>query len=62
MIFHFNYEELKALYRILEHEFIPYDDIEAHNTVRKIFQCIKEYESTSTESIESTETKNNLPE
>lgn len=42
--YEFAIDELRALYRILEHEFIPYDDFDAQATVRKIARCIQEHE------------------
>lgn len=36
--------ELKALYRILEHEYIKYDDMEAMSVVRMIRRILEEHE------------------
>jgi len=38
----FSLEELKALGRILEHQYIAYDDEEAHLVVNKIFKILRE--------------------
>lgn len=38
----FTLPEAKALYRILSHYYIPYEDREAHKAVDKIMKFIKE--------------------
>jgi hypothetical protein len=40
----FGLNELKILYRILEHHYIPYEDQEAHDVVNKISRIIQENE------------------
>lgn len=40
----FSIDELKALYRVLEFEYITYDDLEARMLVRKIREAIEEHE------------------
>lgn len=40
-------EELKDLYRILEHHYIPYEDERAHAVVNKIMKVIKENDARS---------------
>lgn len=41
----FELNELKALYRILEYEWIPINDREAHIVVNKIMRILKEHET-----------------
>lgn len=36
----FELRELKALSRLLEHQYLPYDDEELHEVVNKIFKII----------------------
>lgn len=42
----FTIEELRALYKLLEYEYIPYENREGHAVVNKIMRLIKKYEST----------------
>ena len=45
--YEFTIEELRALYKLLEHHYIPYEDQEAHDVVNKIVKILKENESVS---------------
>lgn len=38
--YEFTIEELRALYRVLEHEYLPYDDLEVHKVVSKIMNIV----------------------
>ena len=42
--YEFTIEELKALYKLFEHQYIPYDDELGHAVTRKIMLILKEYE------------------
>jgi hypothetical protein len=46
----FSIDELRALYRVLEFEYITYDDLEARMLVRKIREAIEEHELGTTSS------------
>lgn len=37
-------EELRGLYKVLEHEYIPYENEPAHSAVRKIHQYLRKNE------------------
>lgn len=41
-IFEFDLIELQALYRIIEHQYIPYNDEDAHAVINKITTYMKE--------------------
>lgn len=38
-------KELKALFRIFEREYLPYDDLEVHAVTRKIMNIIKAHDN-----------------
>lgn len=40
----FNINELEILYRLLEHHYIHYDNIEAHAVMNKIMDILKQHE------------------
>ena len=39
----FTLEELQTLYKLLEHQYIPYENEEAHEVLNKIMKILKEY-------------------
>lgn len=43
--FPFSLEELKALYKLFEHQYIPYENQEGHAVVDKISKIIRQHES-----------------
>lgn len=45
--YNFSVDEIKAVYRLLEHEWIPHDDLEALAVVRKISEIIRKHELAS---------------
>jgi len=47
---HFTTQELRVLYQVLEHHYIPYENQEAHNVVNKIAKILKENELDRTSS------------
>lgn len=49
MIYHFKFtiEEIKALARLLEHQYISYEDIEVIEVTRKIMRIVQAHELAS---------------
>jgi len=42
--YNFTIEEIKSLYRLIEHQYIPYDDEEVNKIVTKIMNIVKDHE------------------
>ena len=49
----FTIEELKALYRTVEHQYISYEDVAAHEVTRKIMRILREHELARRDSASS---------
>ena len=43
--YEFTIEELRALYRLFEREYIPYEDEQIHAVTRKIMNIIKQHDA-----------------
>lgn len=59
--FIFKIQELRAIGRLLNFHYIPYDDLEAHQVVRRVFDIINNYDKPRQEKECQHGSTNSLP-